>query len=163
MIAKSGMRATKNHVAAESREKLVAMQNGLLAALTDLHSQLKQAHWNLRGPGFIALHEMFDEAAGEVTGYIDDVAERIGQLGGLASGTVRDAAAATPLAAYPEGLTEQAMTIEVVSTALAETAKRTRQAIDDADNLGDQVTADLYTEITAGLDKTLWFVESHVG
>jgi starvation-inducible DNA-binding protein len=152
---------TKIDISTENREKLVDTLNSRLADAVDLQSQAKQAHWNVKGMNFIALHELFDQVAAEVTGHVDTIAERITTLGGTALGTVRVAAEKSSLSEYPLEITDGEAHVEALSTALAEFGRRVRQNIDEATELGDADTADLFTEVSRGIDKTLWFVEAH--
>lgn len=153
---------TKIDVSRDTREKLVALLNKRLADAADLKSQAKQAHWNVKGMSFIALHELFDDVATAVEGHIDLIAERITTLGGTALGTVRLAAENSSLSEYPHEITDGAAHVDALSTALADFGKVVRQGIDEAAGLGDQDTADLFTEISREIDKQLWFVEAHI-
>ncbi len=153
---------TKIDLAQDKREILVEMLNARLADAIDLQSQAKQAHWNVKGMNFIALHELFDQVATEATAQVDTIAERITTLGGTALGTVRVAAHKSSLSEYPLEITDGGAHVEALSNALAEFGKRVRQNIDEANDLGDAVTVDLFTEISRGTDKTLWFVEAHL-
>ena len=153
---------TKIDLSADQREKLVGMLNGMLADASDLKSQAKQAHWNVKGMSFIALHELFDDVATAVEAHIDLIAERVTTLGGTAMGTVRLAAENSRLSEYPHEITDGASHVDALSSALADFGKRVRKGIDEAGDLGDQDTADLFTEISREIDKQLWFVEAHV-
>jgi starvation-inducible DNA-binding protein len=154
---------TRIDLDAESREKLVELLNVRLADTFDLYSQLKQAHWSVRGSDFIQLHELYDTIAESVLEFVDEIAERATALGGLATGTVRMAAEATSLDEYPLDAISGEETIQVVADRLASYAAAARQAIDTADSeLGDMDTSDLFTEISRSIDKHLWFVEAHL-
>jgi len=153
---------TKIDIAEDKRDELIAILNQSLADAADLKSQAKQAHWNVKGPSFIALHELFDRVATEVDVYIDDVAERITTLGGTAMGTVRLAAANSSLSEYPHEISDGTAHVDALSNAIADFAKKVRTDIDRTDDLGDKDTADLYTGISRGIDKLLWFVEAHI-
>src|SRR6185295_9803809 len=120
-------------------------------------TQCKQAHWNVRGPHFISLHELFDKVSGEVETYVDMTAERIGALGFSANGTLGQVLKHTKLNAYPEEIVDGNAHVSALSTAVAATAKFSRSGIDFADEHGDKVTADLFTEVARGLDQQLWF------
>jgi starvation-inducible DNA-binding protein len=126
----------------------------------DLQTQCKQAHWNVKGP-FIALHELFDQVNEAVEDYVDDIAERAVQLGGVAEGTARMAAQRSSLAEYPKAA-DGRKHVEALSSALAAFGRSARHAIDQSNDLGDLDTADLFTEVSRGIDKWLWFVEAHV-
>ncbi len=152
---------TKIDLAKGKREKIVEILNQSLADAIDLKSQAKQAHWNVKGPSFIALHELFDQVATEADVYIDDIAERVTSLGGTALGTIRVAADRSSLSEYPHEITDGTAHVDALSTALADFGKAARKNIDKTDELGDADTADLYTGISRGVDKLLWFVEAH--
>lgn len=155
------MNPTRHDLPEKTRAKIGALLNARLADLCDLYSQVKQAHWNVKGPSFIALHELFDEIAGDLDGHIDTVAERAVQLGCTAIGTVRAAAAASTIPEYPLEATDQREHIKATAKRLAIAAKSIRKAIDVSVDLGDAGTADLFTAVSRALDKHLWFVESH--
>lgn len=156
------MHNTKNDIPQETREKLIQTLNARLTDALDLKSQTKQAHWNVKGMNFIALHELFDQVATQVEEYTDTIAERVTILGGTALGTVRVAANNSSLSEYPLEISDGADHVDALSTALADFGKRVRQNIDEADELGDMDTADLFTEVSRGIDKLLWFVEAHI-
>jgi starvation-inducible DNA-binding protein len=153
---------TKNDLSEATRVKAVELLNARLADCIDLQTQTKQAHWNVKGPTFIALHELFDKINEEVEDYVDDIAERAVQLGGVAEGTARMVAKRTSLAEYPASAVDGRSHVEALSTALAVFGKAARKAIDQANELGDLDTADLFTEVSRGIDKWLWFVEAHL-
>lgn len=153
---------TKIDLAKGKREKVIAILNQRLADAADLKSQAKQAHWNVKGMNFIALHELFDQVATELDTHVDDIAERITTLGGTALGTVRVAAQNSTLAEYPLEITDGAAHVDALSTALADFGKKVRADIDKTDDLGDADTADLFTGISRAIDKQLWFVEAHL-
>ncbi len=156
------MHKTKNDLPKGTREKIIDTLNARLADASDLKSQAKQAHWNVKGMSFIALHELFDQVATEVEAFTDTIAERVTVLGGTALGTVRVAASNSTLSEYPLEITDGADHVDALSSALADFGKKVRADIEEADKLGDMDTADLYTEISRGIDKLLWFVEAHI-
>ena len=146
-----------------TREKLVTLLNARLADTFDLYSQLKQAHWSVRGSDFIQLHELYDTVAESVLEFVDEIAERATALGGLATGTVRMAAEASSLDEYPLDAIAGDETVQVVADRLATYGAAVREAIDVTDSeLGDIDTSDLFTEISRSIDKHLWFVEAHL-
>jgi len=153
---------TKIDLPKGKREKLIAILNQSLADAADLKSQAKQAHWNVKGPNFIALHELFDRVAAEIDTHVDDIAERITTLGGVAMGTVRLAAARSSLAEYPHEISDGTAHVDALSSAIADFGKKMRKNIDTTDGLGDADTADLYTGVSRSVDKLLWFVEAHI-
>jgi starvation-inducible DNA-binding protein len=153
--------STKNDLPADVRSQLVELLNRRLADCIDLQTQCKQAHWNVKGESFIALHKLFDDVNSDVQEYVDLLAERVVQLGGVAEGTARCAAERSSLSEYPVDIFEGSDHVDALSTALASFGRVCREAIDTADGLGDADTTDILTEISRGTDKWLWFVEAH--
>jgi starvation-inducible DNA-binding protein len=153
---------TRNDLPEDRRVEIVELLNARLADTFDLYSQLKQAHWNVRGKDFIQLHELYDEVAESVLPFVDEIAERATALGGVALGTARMAAEATTLDEYPLDGTENLETAKLVADRLASYGKLAREAIDQGEELGDMDTADLFTDISRTIDKHLWFVEAHL-
>ena len=156
------MHKTRIDINETTRQQLIDLLNQRLADASDLKSQAKQAHWNVKGMNFFQLHELFDQVAADAEGHIDLIAERITTLGGTAMGTVRLAANNSSLAEYPHEITDGPAHVDALSAALADFGKLVRGNIDDASGLGDQATADLLTEISRQTDKNLWFVEAHI-
>ena len=154
--------STSINIKPAAREKLIALLNQSLADSFDLYSQTKQAHWNVKGMNFIALHELFDELAAGVLGFVDMIAERATALGGYATGTARMAATNSSLPEYPTSATDGKAHVEAVSARFAAFGGSVRQAIDTSTELNDLDTADLYTEISREIDKNLWFLEAHL-
>lgn len=157
------MYKTRNDIAEKTRASMVEILNARLADRVDLMHQAKQAHWNVKGPSFIVLHKLFDEIVDAAEEYMDLVAERVVQLGGTAEGTIQASAKRSTLKAYPLGISAARDHVEALSSALAAYSKNVRHAIDQSDELGDKYTADIFTEISRGADKYLWFVETHLG
>ncbi|HEY5892548.1 MAG TPA: DNA starvation/stationary phase protection protein Dps [Chthoniobacterales bacterium] len=155
------MYKTENDISQSSRSELNALMNQRLASAVDLQMQMKQAHWNVKGPNFIGLHELFDKVAEAVESYVDLIAERIVQLGGIAEGTVRVATSRTRLSEYPLEIAGGMAHVEAVAGALSTFGQAARATIDEANALDDADTADLFTEVSRGIDKWLWFVEAH--
>ena len=152
---------TRNDLPAGTRAEAVGLLNQRLADAIDLQSMCKQAHWNVKGPQFIALHKLFDDVNGAVAEYVDLIAERIVQLGGVAEGTTRAVAERTALVEYPLTLSEGKDHVAALSDALAQFGRTARLGIDEMHELQDADSADILTEISRGIDKWLWFVEAH--
>lgn len=152
---------TKNDLARDTRVEVVALLNQRLAEAIDLQTQCKQAHWNVKGPTFIALHKLFDEITEDVEGYVDEIAERVVQLGGIAEGTVGAVEERSKLPDYPLALSTGAEHVAALSDALAAFGRAVRIGIEEMNELEDAGTADLLTGIARGVDKWLWFVEAH--
>ena len=153
---------TRNDLPLKARQTSVGLLNQALADLSDLYSQTKQAHWNVKGLEFFQLHELFDEMAAEVLAHTDEVAERTTALGGVATGTVRMAAANSKLPEMDIELTSGEDFLVALSDRYAQAANFIRDAIDQTDEAGDADTADLFTEVSLNLDKRLWFLEAHI-
>src|SRR4051812_45976622 len=152
---------TENDLPKNTRVEVIGIVNQRLADVIDLQTQLKQAHWNVKGPHFIGLHELFDKIAEDVEGYVDMIAERIVQLGGIAEGTVRTAAARSRLEEYPLNIADGAAHVEAVAKALSTFGREARMTIEETATLEDADTADLFTEVSRAIDKWVWFVEAH--
>ena len=144
------------------RRPLIELINGRLADTADLYSQVKQAHWNVKGPAFFQLHQLFDLLAAEVFPFIDLIAERATALGGVALGTARMAAAGSTLPEYPVKATDGQEHLKALIDRYAVFTTNIRKAIDVADEHHDKATADVFTEISRTADKQLWFLEAHV-
>jgi len=156
------MHPTRIDLSAKARGRVVAILNARLADAIDLQLQAKQAHWNVKGPNFIALHELFDKIAAELGGHIDDMAERITALGGVAEGTVQAVSGRSRLEPYPLALAEGRAHLDALATALARFGKSIRKAIDETSKAGDAGTSDLFTGVSRAVDKDLWLVEAHL-
>lgn len=156
------MYRTSNTLSENIRFKSAELLNRHLAAAIDLHAQVKQAHWNVRGPAFIAIHELFDKVADVVEGYSDLFAERAATLGSTAEGTIQSAVKRSFLERYELGVAEEKAHLAAVTAALAVFGDTARKAIDEAAAFGDQDTSDVFTEVSRGVDYQTWLVESHL-
>ncbi|HKX28382.1 MAG TPA: DNA starvation/stationary phase protection protein Dps [Blastocatellia bacterium] len=161
-MAKAKTYKTSIDLDPETREQIIVLLNQQLADTFDLYSQTKQAHWNVKGEQFFQLHELFDKLASSLTEHVDTIAERVTTLGGTALGTARMAAAASRLPEYPEEVSAGRDSVKALVERYAAVASTTRAAIDTADDLGDVDTSDLFTGVSRDLDKSLWFLESHL-
>ncbi len=153
---------TSNDLASTTRRSAIEMLNEHLADAIDVHLQAKQAHWNIKGPNFVGLHELFDRVAAQASEYSDLIAERAVALGGVARGTLPAVSAQSQLREYPLDVGGWRTHVQSMQDALATFGRGVRKAIDDATALNDADTADLFTEISRGVDKSLWMVEAHV-
>jgi len=152
---------TKNDLPEDTRRQVVTLLNQRLAECIDLQTQCKQAHWNVKGPMFIALHKLFDEINEAVEEYVDLIAERVVQLGGIAEGTVSVVEARSTLPDYPIGITTGLEHVAALSDVLAAFGRAARMGIEEMDDLEDKDSADILTEVSRGVDQWLWFVEAH--
>jgi len=153
---------TRVDVPAVTRAAMGVILNARLADYLDLERQAKQAHWNIRGARFQQLHDLFDETAALAVGWSDEIAERAGQLGVSAEGTVQAVAERSHLPKAPLVVDHADEWVHVVAEALAGCANAARADIEQASAADDAITADLLTRITGATDKQLWFVESHL-
>src|SRR5215475_13935167 len=129
---KSTLLKTQNDLPKKARAKSIELLNQNLAEILDLGLQAKQAHWNVKGPHFIGLHELFDKVAEELEEFTDDIAERAVELGGVALGTIQVVSGESRLKAYPLDLTSGRDHVAALSGALAKFGTTTREAIDTA-------------------------------
>ena len=152
---------TRNDLSGKTRGAMIALLDARLLDAIDLHLQAKQAHWNVKGRQFIALHELFDKVAAAADEATDLIAERSVQLGGQPVGAAAVVASGSSLQPYPLTAADGRAHVDALSDALAQFGKAVRRGIDEADKAGDKDTADLFTEISREVDKYLWFVEAH--
>ena len=145
-----------------TRQSAIELLNEHLADAIDLQLQAKQAHWNVKGPNFVGLHELFDRVAAQAVEFSDLIAERAVALGGVARGTVQAVSSRSQLREYPLDVGDWRVHVQAMQDALATFGRGARRAIDDAAALNDVDTADLFTEISRAADKSLWMVEAHI-
>lgn len=153
---------TKNDLKSNTRTASIELLNARLADTIDLALITKQAHWNIKGPQFIAIHEMLDAFRAELDTNGDVMAERAVQLGGTALGTSQLVAEKTALKAYPTDIHKTKDHLAALIDSYATLANSVRKAIDEAEEAGDAGTADIFTAFSLSLDKSLWFLEAHV-
>jgi starvation-inducible DNA-binding protein len=155
------MISTHNDLQSNVRKTSIELLNARLADAIDLALLTKQAHWNVKGPNFIAIHEMLDNFRKEIDTHADAIAERAVQLGGTALGTSQIVAKQTPLNPYPTDIYKTVDHLAALIDRYAASAKLIRAAISEADEAGDADTADIFTGYSRALDKSLWFLEAH--
>ncbi len=154
--------STRIDIPSENRTELIAFLNLSLALTLDLKTQVKQAHWNVKGMNFYQLHQLFDEMATQLDDYVDLIAERVTTIGGMAMGTVRVAAETSTLPEFPFEIIDGKDHVIAIADRIAPYAKIVREMIDQTSDLEDADTADLFTEISRTMDKYLWFLEAHL-
>ncbi len=152
----------KSSIDIPERARVIEILNARLADATDLKTQTKHAHWNVKGSHFIQYHELFDQIAPHFDDYADLLAERAVQLGGVANGTLREAAAGSSIPEYDLSAVDGKEHVKALVKNIAKFASLVREAIDQTDDLGDKDTADIFTEISRQTDKDLWFLEAHI-
>ena len=153
---------TRNDLSQSIRTQVVELLNARLADAIDLGTQIKHAHWNVKGANFIALHELFDKIAESVEDQIDTIAERVTALGGTARGTLVAVSRRTSLKPYPEEISAGLAHVEALAAVLADFGQKARAAIEESAKLGDAGTSDLFTGISRETDQSLWFLEAHL-
>ena len=156
------MKSPDTGLKSNTRTAMIDLLNARLADAIDLALVTKQAHWNLKGPTFIAVHELLDQLRDDIDEHVDIIAERVAQLDGVALGTVQNVAKASKLAPYPTDIRKVADHLGALVERYAALGKSTREAIDAADDAGDAGTSDIFTAFSRSLDKNLWFLKSHL-
>ena len=144
------------------RGEMASLLNETLASGIDLTLAVKQAHWNLKGTGFIGVHELLDDVADKMRDRVDLMAERAVIIGGVAHGTVKDVAKGSKLEPYPSDIIDISEHLKHLSDRFIEYGKQVREAIDAAGEAGDEDTADLFTEVSRGIDKDAWFIGANL-
>lgn len=153
---------TKNSLDDKTRASSVELLNARLADGIDLALAIKQAHWNMRGPNFIGIHELMDQFRAEMDDGNDLIAERAAQLGGAVFGTTQTVAESTNVEPYPVDIFAMDDHLHALIDRFGTVANAIRDAIDTSEKAGDADTADIFTEVSRTLDKNLWFLESHL-
>ncbi len=156
------MHKTQNNLSSNTKKVAIALMNERLADVLDLKALTKQAHWNVKGPHFIGLHEMFDGFAATLDGHADIIAERIVAIGGTALGTTQMVVKSSMLAAYPTDIYAGRDHVEALVTRYGAAANAARKSIDELDEKGEADAADILTALSRDLDKALWFLEAHL-
>jgi starvation-inducible DNA-binding protein len=154
---------TKNDLPSNAKITVIEMLNARVADTIDLALATKQAHWNIKGMAFIGVHELLDKLRGALDGYVDDMAERTVQLGGVALGTTQLVEQESSLQPYPVEIHTVKEHLHALIERYGQVANAVRTNIDDADEAGDAGSSDLFTEVSRGLDEWLWMLEAHVG
>ena len=156
------VKAPDTGLKSNTRSAMVALLNGQLVDAIDLGLATKQAHWNLKGPTFIAVHEMLDVFRSTLDQHVDTIAERAAQLDGIALGTTQNVAEKTTLAPYPTDIRKVTDHLAALVERYGAVARSARAAIATAEEAGDADTADILTAYSRDLDKDLWFLRSHL-
>ena len=162
MTTMSAQYETLIDIGEQKRLSLARLLNQSLADMIDLFNQTKYAHWNVKGPEFMQLHELFDGVAERVEEGCDLIAERVVTLGGVAEGTTRQSATNSAIGEYDLKAADGLEHVRALATQVAKLAASIRSAIQESAELGDPTTSDLFTEISRSLDKDLWFLEAHL-
>jgi starvation-inducible DNA-binding protein len=156
------MKTPSIDLASNTKAAIIELMNARLADAIDLSLLTKQAHWNIKGPQFIAVHEMLDEFRDELDEHTDTIAERVAQLDGVALGTSQVVAKASTLEPYPTDIRKIPDHLQALAERYAASARTAREGIDTADEAGDADSADILTAYSRALDKSLWFLKSHL-
>ncbi|HUL35981.1 MAG TPA: DNA starvation/stationary phase protection protein Dps [Candidatus Eisenbacteria bacterium] len=145
-----------------NRQALISLLNLRLADGIDVHSQVKWAHWNVKGKNFYQLHLLFDSIATHLEEHIDTIAERIAAIGGVANGTVREASAKSSIQEADLAAVDGPEMVKFLVHNVGFFTNALRTAVQEADDLDDAITVDLFTTMTREMDKDLWFLEAHI-
>lgn len=153
---------TTNNLDSNAKTVSIGLLNARVADGIDLALIIKQAHWNLKGRQFIGIHLMLDTFRAEVSEFVDTMAERAVQLGGTALGTSQVVVQNSKIKPYPTDIYKVEDHLHALIESFSTMANAVRANIDEADDAGDPATADVFTEVSRGLDKNLWFLEAHI-
>lgn len=150
-----------SYMSENSRRTSIDLLNSRLADTIELTLAVKQAHWNIKGPSFIGIHELLDTVADRLRDNADTMAERCVLLGGQARGTLQSVSEDSGLADYPVEAQNQAVHVDALTERFMALGKSLRESIDAATEAGDEDTADLFTEVSRIVDKDAWFIGAH--
>ena len=156
------MKTPSVELKSNAKAAIIDIMNARLADSIDLALLTKQAHWNLKGPEFIGVHEMLDLFRSGIDTHVDIIAERVAQLDGIALGTTQTVAKATALKPYPTDIKKVRDHLAALAERYAALANQVREDIDNTDEAGDADSADILTAFSRELDKDLWFIKSHL-
>jgi starvation-inducible DNA-binding protein len=156
------MKSPEIGLKSNTKTAMIGLLNARLADGLDLSLVTKQAHWNIKGPTFIAVHELLDDLRADLDEHTDTIAERVAQLDGVALGTVQTVAEATSLKPYPTNIRKIPDHLAALVERYAAVSKAARESIEKADDAGDADSADILTAFSRSLDKSLWFLKSHL-
>jgi starvation-inducible DNA-binding protein len=162
--SKSGERLfeSKVNIPGDNRRPLIELLNARLADTIDVQTQAKFAHWNVKSEGFYPLHLLFDSIAEHLEEAVDLIAERITALGGTANGTARQAVANSSIKEYDLNAMQGMDHVRTLLDRLAVVTNAAREAIKQCAVLGDDATADVFTQIVRAADKDIYFLQSHL-
>ncbi|MBK7962083.1 MAG: DNA starvation/stationary phase protection protein Dps [Bdellovibrionales bacterium] len=156
------MHMTRNDIPEKKRHQITNILNQHLASAIDLSFQAKQAHWNVKAENFTELHEVFDTIYETISASVDEIGERISQLGGQAEGTIQVATKKTYLKPLTLGFNKGPDLVSALADAVAVYGKCLRKSIEEMGPLKDAVSGDMLTQIARSVDKQLWILESHL-
>ncbi|MBZ0294695.1 MAG: DNA starvation/stationary phase protection protein Dps [Anaerolineae bacterium] len=153
---------TRTDAANETGDAMMTLLNQHLADTFDLYSEVKQAHWNVKGMHFMQLHLLFDDLAQTLLEYVDSIAERLTALGGVAMGTTRMVAAQSQLPEFPSDIVRDQAVVELLVQRYESYGSTIHEAINMAAGYDDAESADLFTQIAATIAKQRWFLAAHL-
>jgi starvation-inducible DNA-binding protein len=154
------MYRTPSQLPEDTRRQINETLNARLADGLDLHSQIKVAHWNIKGPQFPSLHPLFETFAVDLANFNDAVAERAVTLGGRAYGTTRHVATKSKLSDYPQDTVRDSEHVKLLADRFDGYLGGVRESRALAERLGDTDTADLLTQIVTSFEKHAWFLQA---
>ena len=154
------MYKSPSHLPDDARVEVANQLNARLSDGLDLHSQIKVAHWNIKGPQFAALHPLFETFAVSLAAFNDSIAERAVTLGARAYGTVRHVAKASGLPDYPQDTSRDLEHVRLLAERFEKYLDNVRQSRSVAEKQNDTDTVDLFTGIVTELEKNAWFLRA---
>jgi starvation-inducible DNA-binding protein len=154
------MYKSPSHLPEDSRARIADELNARLADGLDLHSQIKVAHWNIKGPQFPALHPLFETFAVSLAAFNDAIAERGVTLGAKALGTARHVAQTSRLPEYPQETTRDMDHVRLLADRIEKYLEGLRETRVAAEKLADTDTVDLLTGIVSEFEKNAWFLRA---
>ncbi|MBA3457143.1 MAG: DNA starvation/stationary phase protection protein Dps [Deltaproteobacteria bacterium] len=154
------MYKTPSQLPEAARARVATTLNERLADGLDLHSQIKVAHWNIRGPQFPSLHPLFEEFATQLALRNDEIAERAVTLGGHATGTARQVAKSSRIPEYPAETSRDLDHVQALADRIDVYLEGVRISRGIAEQHGDIGTSDLLNALLTEFEKNAWFLRA---
>ncbi|MFX0545098.1 DNA starvation/stationary phase protection protein Dps [Roseovarius sp. S1116L3] len=150
-----------DYLSDNAREASINHLNVALATGIQLQLAIKQAHWNIKGPSFIGIHELLDDVYDRMGEHVDTIAERCVILGGTADGTLEGVEKNGKLEPYPRDAVHQDVHIDELKKRMVQFTTLVHESLKEVGESGDEETADLFTGVSRGVSKDAWFIGAH--
>ena len=149
-------------LSSKSRDTVIALLARLLADEHVLYVKTRNFHWNVTGLDFGSLHAFFETQYNALAETIDEIAERLRSLGGVAPGSMKEFLKLARLEEQPGGKLEAEKMLAALLTDHETVIRALREDIEAADKAGDAGTNDFLVGILESHEKTAWMLRAHL-